>query len=283
MRKCVVLLFVIVLFSSCFVSVFGGGSFFVSGVSGIVVSNETELRNAINNAVGSTTIAIDKDITLTETLKIPDNKNVTLTSNKPSGYYKLNGVFDMSTISVLNGGVLVLDGVIVTHTGNAGDRAGGVGVSGGGMLILYSGEISGNTVVGWVNPHQSGGYGDALGGGLYNYGVFEMYGGKISGNNVRGHGGGVFNSGVFKMFGGEISGNVVNGEVASGGGVFNAYQSSFVMSGGVISGNTAGRGGGVYNLGSFNMSGGEIVGNKGGVVTSGYGVFDKNGCCRLIV
>ncbi|MCL1976713.1 MAG: hypothetical protein FWG55_01180 [Candidatus Bathyarchaeota archaeon] len=74
------LLFVIVLVSSGFVSMFSGVSPFALGASGRIVSNEMELRNAINNAVEPTVIALDNDITITEQLVIPVNKDITLTS-----------------------------------------------------------------------------------------------------------------------------------------------------------------------------------------------------------
>jgi pectate lyase len=58
------------------------------------VKNEAELKNAVTNAPNgiSTTIVIDNDIFLTESLKIIGNKNITLTSNRASGFYKLLGV-----------------------------------------------------------------------------------------------------------------------------------------------------------------------------------------------
>jgi flagellar basal body-associated protein FliL len=276
----VVSLLVVVLVSSLlactFVMICSSGAL----ENAVHVKNETELKNAINNTSSKEVIiALDNDITLTEALKIPMNKDITLTSSKTIGYCKIIGAAGKSTITVEDSGVLVLDGIVVTHTNNAGNRAGGVAVSYSGKLVMYSGEISGNTVVtGWFNPHQPGASEDALGGGVYNYGVFEMYGGKISNNCAQGSGGGVLNSGTFKLFGGEISGNAAYGGYVLGGGVFNAYQSFFEMSGGVISGNTAKNGGGgVFNYGSFIMSGGEIIRNSGGVATGGYGTFNRNG------
>jgi hypothetical protein len=229
--------------NSLFVCIFASGCSGVASLENAVhVKNEEELRNAVMNAssIESVVIALDNDIVFTDfaRLRIPANSDVTLTSSKTTGYYKI-----LRSITVESGGVLNIDGVIIT---NEPVGAGGVEVKRGGLLILCSGEISDNSLNGSLDSF------------------------------VHAYGGGVCNYGVFKMYGGEISGNVVNGEIASGGGVYNAYQSSFVMSGGVNSDNTAIRGGGVYNLGSFNMSGGEIVDNKGGgVVTSGYGVFDR--------
>jgi hypothetical protein len=47
-----------------------------------IVSNEMELRNAVTNAVGPTVIALANDITLTEQLVIPANKDISLTSTR---------------------------------------------------------------------------------------------------------------------------------------------------------------------------------------------------------
>ena len=70
----IALLFTTALVFSCFTSnTFGSVSHFVSGSSDKIVSNETELREAINNApTKAYTIALNNDITLTEsTLNIP--------------------------------------------------------------------------------------------------------------------------------------------------------------------------------------------------------------------
>ena len=278
----------VVLVSSLFVCLFvnvTSGAFLENAVH---VKNETELKDAINNAPDgkSTTIALDNDITLTSydeqnhiynyrvaTLIIPANKDITLTSNKANGFYKLIGaVHQVDTILVGNDGVLRLDGIIVTHKKGATDS--GVHVltklqgKNSGILYLYSGEISGNTV-----------NNSLYGGGVVNAGTFIMTGGKITGNSAESCGGGVYNSGIFEMSGGEISGNTAGG----GGGVCNGYYAQFTMSGGVISGNTASvDGGGVYTVmySEFIMLGGEISGNsaeEGGGVYIYDATFDRRG------
>jgi len=270
---------IVLLVSSIFVCVSVNG---VSGASlenAVHVKDETELRNAINNASNnkSTTISLDNDITLTDKIVIPKNKDITLTSNKVAGYYKLIGADSVSTIFVEGKGVLKLEGIIVTHDSKelAGpELGGGVYVEADGQLIMYSGEISGNNAIDWGAPYQK----SANGGGVFNLGVFEMYGGKISGNSATGmgsrgggDGGGVRNSGTFTMFGGEISNN--DGQV-SGGGVANT--GNFIMSGGKIINNHAGYwGGGVSTFGVFERLGGVISGNTAGV--SGDNVHPDDG------
>ena len=277
--------------------------FFVSGEPDTVVSNETELRNAIDNAQAgkSVVIALDRDITLTEsTLTIPVNKDITLTSNKESELYKLIGTSyeeygvivggsSVSTITVESNGALKLDGISVTHTHT---RLGYViTVNENGKLILYNGLISSN-IGGVYNIGAFLMQGGEIsnnsaidGGGVRNRGTFRMAGGEISGNSAGNDGGGVYNENTFEMSGGEISGN----SGATGGGIYNwggavvgddQYGGSFTLSGGLISGNTAWRGGGVGNYGIFIMNGGEISNNiatvNGGGVINGQIIAKAN-------
>ncbi|MCL2133985.1 MAG: hypothetical protein FWH37_00270 [Candidatus Bathyarchaeota archaeon] len=208
------------------------------------IKNENELKNATKNASNNRpiTIILDNDITLTSTLNI-EHGDITLTSNKNSGFYKL--ISEASNTIIIGDGVLRLDGIIITHVDGTFGR--GIGVSGNGQLFMYSGEISGNAA---TIPEIA-----LSGGGVDNSGVFEMHGGVIC-NNTANSGGGVDNTGVFRMFGGEISGNVAG----MGGGVFSI--GTFNMSGGKIIGNTASYGGGVHCwLGVFDRQSGVISGN----------------------
>jgi hypothetical protein len=237
---------IIVLFSSLFVCAFVNGDSGASLENAVHVKNEGELRNTINNASNGkpTTIAIDNDVTLTETLRITSNKDIILISSGAEGFWKLIGANKLATISVA--GRLTIDGIIVTHTDGNDDI--GVVVTAHGYLFLYSGEISDNTAPQIVSHNYNGG-------GVHNLGTFMMYGGKISGNAAS-LGGGVYNYGNFSMFGGEISGN----NATYGGGVFNLWN--FSMFGGKIMDNTAVYGGGVHHwAGVFDRSGGTISGN----------------------
>jgi len=259
------LLFMIILIFSCLLSEFKGVSPFVLGASDVVVSNETELKNAIDNASSKETIiALDKDIVLTGPIVISANKDIKLVSNKVFGFYKLISAPVCQVIFVEKAGVLKIDGVIVTREKDTNGE--GVLIGSGGTFILYSGEVFGHTAIGSSEMNVLN-----HGAGVTNYGVFEMHGGKIFGNTAKeSNGGGVLNSGVFMMFGGEISDNVAHSRFGSthGGGVCN--KGTFRMSGGKISGNTATFGGGVFNSGTFTMSGGVISGNTAG---QGSGVY----------
>lgn len=161
----------------------------------------------------------------------------------------------------------------ITH--NAGENGRGVKVNKDGKLYMYSGAISGNTVVGSDTT-------SAAGGGVWFNGTFNMYGGEISGNAAEkgsagsAVGGGVYvDGGTFNMTGGGISKNTAESQ---GGGVYTRRFTTFSMKGGTIGGenasdaNQAPEGGGVYAYSSyFNMTGGKISNNK--ATTAGGGVY----------
>jgi len=234
------------------------------------VTSETDLKAVIdNNSAADNTqiiIALDKDISLTETLTIPTNTDIILTSNQATDFYKLTNTVEGNTITVNAGGRLQISGIIVTHTHKDGTatrrpdlsrltqtevtRGTGVYVEDTGTLVLSKGEILGNFA----------------GSGVVNKGTFKMSGGTIAKNTAR-DGGGVYNSGNFSMSGGVITHNRVENR-GGGGGVYNS--GNFSMSGGTISNDIAapsevlvfgGECGGVCNLGTFSMSGGIITNN----------------------
>jgi hypothetical protein len=233
-RRTMLMLFVFLLFGLLVFSVVfcvmvdnNEASFLEEGVipsvlesGAIYVKTEAELRNAIHNAVGmSVVIATIEDIYLTDSaLSIPDTANVTLASDSKYGVCKIFGTVGDSVIIVEAGGVLMLDGIVITHESVYGG-GNGIVVNSGGTVIMYSGVISGNAV--------------KNGGGVYNSGTFKLCGGKISDNKAINNGGGVYNVGVFEMYGGEITNNFAD----QGGGVYN--RGVFDRLGGVISDNKA--------------------------------------------
>jgi hypothetical protein len=244
------LLLVFLLFSSCLISVFSGVSLFASGADASVSDQDT-LRAAIVSAPtglgASYVIVLNANISITGSLIIPANKNITLT-NANGEVYRLIGISNNADTIVVNG-ALTLDGITVTHMNGAAGC--GVHISRDGTFIMLKGEISGNS-----------------GGGVINESTFEMHAGVIN-NNSASRGGGVFNEGHFRMFGGMI----FNNSADRGGGVLNFV--SFSMFGGKITNNTSSDvGGGIYSVwpGSFSMSGGEVSDNR--ATTTGGGVYN---------
>lgn len=211
------------------------------------------------------------------------------------------------------GGFITCNGYLDGGEGANQNAASTKGYAGGvtnlGTFTMTGGEITGNRVA----PLPSG----MAAAGVYNGGSFKMDGSAkvaqnvsvlvsdaggvynakgatftLAGNaqiientapeNTKQHsGGGVYNDGTFKMEGGVISGHTVT---QFGGGVCNAKDATFTLSGGTIQYNTAydgtgssnaintNTGGGVYNAGTFVMEGGTISNNragKGGGILSG--------------
>lgn len=87
------------------------------------------------------------------------------------------------------------------------------------------------------------------------------------------------NHGVFTMYGGKIYSNAAI--AANGGGVFNDTSGIFNMYEGEIRDNTAQKGGGVYNLGTFNLIGGELANNTS-TAAKGSGIYEaENASLKL--
>jgi hypothetical protein len=276
----------------------------VDDMSGMIaVSNEEELKAAIypaGNGIHAQfdyeipilertfTIELTADVDITKTLTIPEGHYITMI-----GGYALRMLNNGSTINVSSDSCLTIAGITVTHDADAT----GVGVRNYGTLSLTSGSISGNKATAGAGVHNSGTFdmsgGDishneatdkhGMGGGVCNSGVFTMHKGTISENKAA-YGAGVFNNQTyyidvpdedesfgckFYMHDGEVSNNEAK---VQGGGVWNG--DFFYLYGGAISGNSADKGGGVWNtcgiLGGFAMEGGSISSND--ATTDGGGV-----------
>jgi hypothetical protein len=269
----------------------------VSLEDAVHVGSEGELKAAIS-AVSSfapgAVIALDQDITLTETLTIPANKNIILTSNSKTVPFKLIGTDNEITIHVNGQGcVLQLAGITVTHKegaygcgvwvgtnselilsgGKIADNTDShmVGVYNRGVFTMIGGEISSNKAISY-NGGKYHGYISGDGGGVYNIGTFTISGGTITNNTASSYGGGVYNKGNFSM----VKGKIINNTAKTlGGGVYN-LGSIFDLSGGTITNNTAESGGGVYNTATFTMIGGTITSNTaqyGGGICSVYNSY----------
>lgn len=149
---------------------------------------------------------------------------------------------------------------------------GGVTLLGGGQLTLINSEIRGNRASG-------------NGGGVYlgNGGTIHLISGGISHNTATVSGGGVYNmNGLLLQTGGLIEGN----SALAGGGVFvNLENAVYTLSDGLAQFNTAtsaeAGGGAVYvAAGTVMVNGGEIVQNsgaRGGAIQSANGQVVVNG------
>ena len=203
--------------------------------------------------------------------------NVTLTLGRG---ITLKGISNnlVPLVSVEKNGTLVMkDGSVIRDNNNIRNylyESNGAGVSVAGKFTMDGGSILNNRVTGLCT-----------GGGviLINAGEFTMNGGLISGNYAESRGGGVgsYHSlteerAVFLMTGGTISNNTSG----SGGGVNISNYTSFTMTGGTISNNKAYSGGGVEVGGYAYGSSGELT-MTGGVISNniaeltGGGIFSQ--------
>lgn len=103
--------------------------------------------------------------------------------------------------------------------------------------------------------------------------------GKITGGHNRGVGGAIVNNGTLTIESGEISGNTAQ----RGGGIYNASEATLTLNGGSVRNNTTetgGAGGGVLNDGTMTVSGGSVSENATGSYGTGGGVSNSG---RLIL
>lgn len=128
---------------------------------------------------------------------------------------------------VKNGTLSVYD---IKLTGGSASTGGAVTVDAKGVLNIYSGEISGNTVT------------SGKGGAIYikSGGVVNIYGGTIKDNHVySGSGGAIYveDGGTLNLYGGKITGNTASG---LGGGIYVEAGGRVNIQGApVVTGNTA--------------------------------------------
>jgi len=240
------------------------------------VSTEAELLTALADTDASIDIVVTAPFGITQTVIIPAGKTVTITGEtltRDTGFFDY--MFEVEVTAGFTLSNIVFDGNKDNVIANAAI------VYNAGTLKVNSGGVLQN------NHSNTNDIDFNYGGGVYNAGYFYMYNGSINDNestfeDYPGIGGGVFNdyNGTFEMSGGEISGNTAG----NGGGVYNAGY--FYMYNGYINvsinDNEAEYGGGVYNdyYGTFEMSDGEISGNEaeygGGGVANG-GTFEMSG------
>jgi len=241
------------------------------------INKEEDLKNVIANRY----YYLNTDIKLTETWEITVDKiYICLNGHDIIGPNGSDTIIVNKQLRLVDCKGDSTDGEYGKITHNSGENGRGVKVNKDGILYMYSGAISGNTVVG--NDTTS-----AAGGGVWSNGKFCMCGGAISGNTVeKGNkesatGGGVFvDGGTFEMTGGRIFQNTAE---SSGGGIAN-INGYVTMTGGEIAQNKGTSGGGVYAKKNFTMSGGKISNNEattgdgGGVCqTGGSGHFKMSG------
>lgn len=266
----------------------------LSGVAGLkdkkityqdptVVDGTKTLQEQINDAQAGTetTIIIDKDYTLTETLTVPKGKIIVLKDDGKQRTLSQAPVNDPGEMfKVESGASLTFDGDLIFKGGESKNSDQGNIVNVFGEFTLKQGKLCDGKI---------SSKGDRSAAVLVNGGAsFTMTGGSIEDFTINSY---VLSApvvvspnGYFDMSGGTISGNKVYIESDygrstphCGGGVLlwtwqpNDLPAKMKLSGNaVIKGNKAPSGGGIYLIGNaeLNMSGGFISNNE---ATRGYG------------
>lgn len=247
--------------------------------SSLIISNKPEKVSAINDThdhngwtgvadelptvAGDYNIYLTKNITLTETWKVPEG-----TTNLCLNGYVINANGgNFTAITIPTGATLDLyDCGTTVHNGY---------VDNAGLWHLGTGEgtaktFTGGIITGTNNSSSSNG------GGVNVVGTFNLHGGNIVGNTTTKLGAGVYSQGDINMYGGNIAYNTTS---TNGGGVsFNNEFKTFTMIGGSINNNTAKMCGGVQvTKGTFIMTGGTINNNiattYGGIIVNNNSTF----------
>jgi hypothetical protein len=231
---------------------YGGGVFILNGT--IELSNNAELTNNIATSGGG--LAIENSI-----LYIKDN--ALIRDNILSGNGHGGGIYIATGTLAMSGGRI---------TGNSGLYGGGVSAMDCAFTMSNTASITDNTA------SNSGG------GVFFGSGTFEMTGGAISNNITHNSGGGLYVGGYCTVL---LSGGVISGNRSAkeGGGIDVRAYNIVTMTGATFSGNRAEKGGAVHvwDQGVFNMWNNDVFKPEGGVIIgneadSGGGVYvDKGG------
>lgn len=219
-------------------------------------ANAAALQQLIDTAAqGDGTVVLDKNYGIGTQIQIPENANITLTSENGA---MLVADFEMDDylFSVPAGSSLTLGSGLTFRLRDA------LLAESEGTLVLDGAASVGGTVSG--------------GNGVVNItaGTFEMKDGSITGATITGSYAAAVrlaDGAEMTMTGGAISNNTTSQKDSSGG-VLVCEGATFTMDNGTISGNTAFRGGGVLVYGgvtntgdkmaSFTMNGGSISSNQ---------------------
>jgi predicted outer membrane repeat protein len=179
------------------------------------------LQTAIDGAVPGSTLSVSGTCPGNFTI----DKDLTLVGQ---GTAVLDGRRGGSTLTVSSGATVRAGGLTITD-GNATD---GGGIDNAGSLTLTDSTVDNN----------SGG----SGGGIYNTGSLTLKDVTVSGNSGSVDGGGIYSNGGMTLQGATVTGNST---VYSGGGIFSCCgYSPVTLKDSTIAGNSAGAGGGLFNL-----------------------------------
>ena len=255
----------------------------------ITVSDEEQLKDAIEQAQTGvqTEIQLTSDVELTESLEIPQEKDIILSGDsaqrKLTLTKRITGAAGSETLAVIMvTGTLALKNLVV----DANSYARIMTVQSGGEVTLESGAVLQNGKLGTTTSNYGAGINLKDGSAKKTTLLTINSGTKITGCTVAGEArirGVAIAAGRYTtitMNGGNIENNTdlctgVSGKYSLGGGIYlNGAQSQLIMKDGAIANNTAkGGGGGIYvdASASCELTGGVISNNK--AATNGGGAY----------
>ena len=197
----------------------------------------------------------------------------------------------------VGGGILNRGTLVVTRSkvvSNFAERGGGI-VNGGSAMATISDSIIEDNVVAYLYDDQP-----VPGAGILNMGTLIVSNSTLANNSAYGNGSGIFNSGKATLTNTTVTGNTTRAGSGSeftladtkGGGIYNAVSGELELANVTLVGNSAGRGGGVFNAGTVMLTrslvtgnqgaqgaaaGREITNNGGTVMVNAFNMFGHNG------
>jgi hypothetical protein len=240
----------------------------------VTAGNGGTLDSAVSGSAGGWETSISSNLTLTQALTWINNN-----AAEGGAYIITLNADEAITPKSLSYGV---SNVSIALIGDSAERTVSLSTTGS-LFTIGSGvtlTLGNNVTLQGVNDNTESLVQVNSGGTLVMASGSKITGNTSSGSSSAPGGGVLVNYGTFMMSGGEISGNSA-GANANGGGVY-VSSGAFTMSGGTISSNSAYSGGGVYNsAGAFTQSGGAITVNTsisgGGVTVTSHGTFTQSG------
>ncbi len=223
----------------------------VTPAPGDVISSDQEWSGG-ELLAGTYTIQPGVTVTVTDTLLIEGNVNVTINGGGTLKRGFTTGTENGSIIKVDYGGGLILDNVIIDGNNMSTQGQGPAVYIGDGTVTMQNGSVIQNNY-----NANTGNNGDQAGGGIYCEGTLQIDGGTIkncstyddqmtSGRTYAHAGGAIYLKGTCTMTAGSITGNTAN----NGGGIYLASTGAELnLKGGTIAGNsvrTNGNGAGIY-------------------------------------
>jgi len=231
---------------------------------------ETGIRAAVAQGGGPFTFDCAEPTTVVTSKRIEIDRDVILDGQKN---LTIDGNNDHLVVSVLPGVTAELRGFRVTRGWAGFGNAGGI-VNHGILTVVDSEVFANQAFIDCTGPCAGG-----SGGGIYNShrGTLVILNSVVSGNTAEVTGGGFDNGGSLTITRSTVSGNTAGDGV--GGGILNSTAGQLAIHSSLVSGNSARRGGGIYNSAAMTMVNSTVSNNSandegGGILSEQFGPPD---------